>query len=158
MGSILAVWKYLSRFFHSGGVVREEMTLAHVQRIVSSCGAVLEQSAGPTRDIDLLPFKKEQIKTALLTALSVTTDATMREHLKAGYVSLADFQTLSEAERASARTWESVGQSDPQSMTHNDVLHMAKEISGGGGAGIEAHKRGTDEAAVLIQELKAAGF
>lgn len=155
---ILTTWKYLSRLFGSDGDTREKMSLAQVQRIVSSYGAVLEQSAGLIRDINSLPFKKDQIKTALLTALGVTTDAKMREHLKAGFVSLADFQPLSEAERASLRTWESVGQSDPQSMTDQDLLHMAKKLSGGGGAGIEANKRAMEESAVLIQELKAAGF
>ncbi len=69
-----------------------------VQEILNAYGAVLAEptALGVLRDIRSLPYPKVEIKHALVVALSVTTDPGVREHLKASYVMLADFQQLSD--------------------------------------------------------------
>jgi hypothetical protein len=46
-----------------------------------------------------------EIKTALKFALSVTTDPAMRDQLKTGYISLGDFQELSDREIRALQLW-----------------------------------------------------
>ncbi|MGE0109199.1 MAG: hypothetical protein AB7S81_05460 [Bdellovibrionales bacterium] len=66
-----------------------------VQTIVQSFGETLEFKApapGCVADANELPYPKKQIKEALLTAIKMTKDPAMKQHLKVGYLSLADWQ------------------------------------------------------------------
>ena len=64
-------------------------------RIIQEYGAVLRESApgpGCIADVRNLPHSKERIKQALVFGLRVTKDPELREQLKFGYLSLADWQ------------------------------------------------------------------
>ena len=64
-------------------------------KIVQAYGKVLEESQiglGIVADIKELPFSKEQIKKAIIFAINNTDDVKMKEQLKVGYISLADWQ------------------------------------------------------------------
>jgi hypothetical protein len=68
---------------------------ADVEKVVQAYGAVLQHDApapGCVADASKLPYPKEQIKQALITALRLTKDAPAREHLKVGYIQLANWQ------------------------------------------------------------------
>ena len=71
-----------------------------VGKIVTDYGSVLVAPSllGLLRDINSLPHLKTEIKAALKLGLSVTTDAEFRDQLKLAYISLADFQKLTEQE------------------------------------------------------------
>ena len=65
------------------------------EKIVQDYGAVLASTApvpGCVADACKLPHPKEHIKQALLFALHMTKEPQMREQLKIGYISLADWQ------------------------------------------------------------------
>jgi len=64
-----------------------KMRPTDVEEIVTAYGAALAEptALGIVRDVRSLPRSKEDIKTALKTALEVTADVAMRESLKAGY-------------------------------------------------------------------------
>ena len=63
--------------------------------IVQAYGKILETSApvpGTVADASKLPYPKQQIKDAIVAALRSTDDPQMKEHLKVGYIQLADWQ------------------------------------------------------------------
>lgn len=71
------------------------MTAAMAERVVRDYGAVLQSRApvtGTVADARELPYPKERIKQALVIALRSTADPRVRESLKIGYISLADWQ------------------------------------------------------------------
>jgi len=71
------------------------MTPEVAEKIVQDYGAVVGSSApapGCVADVRNLPHSKERIKQALVFALRLTKEPQMREHLKVGYMSLADWQ------------------------------------------------------------------
>src|SRR4029450_689971 len=76
-------------------------------KVVADYGDVLAKPSdlGLVRDINSLPHLKSEIRAALKAVLAVTTNATMREHLKIAYISLAEFQTLSHREMLALRAW-----------------------------------------------------
>lgn len=64
-------------------------------KIVQAYGKVLEESQiglGIVADVKELPFSKEQIKKAIVLAIKNTDDIKIKEQLKVGYLSLADWQ------------------------------------------------------------------
>ncbi len=64
-------------------------------RIVQAYGKVLETSApvpGTVGDVSKLPYPKQQIKDAIVSALRNTDDHQSKEHLKVGYIQLSDWQ------------------------------------------------------------------
>jgi NADPH-dependent ferric siderophore reductase len=132
------------------------MRPADVEEIVTAYGAVLaEPSAlGSVRDLRSLPYSKEDIKTALMIALKVTVDAAIREHLKVGYISLADFQMLSDSEVRSLQLWDNA-LSSSKSAAADALFHT---VAAEGDVAIAVMRRVADEAGVLATELKAAGF
>ncbi len=109
--------------------ISTEMTPDAAEKIVQDYGAALGSSApapGCVADIHSLPHPKEQIKQAFVFALRLTKDPQMREQLKVGYISLADWQ-------------EGVGSSiagiDLTNMELNaDPLETAKGIASQGAA------------------------
>jgi len=79
----------------------------NLSKVVADYGDVLAKPSdlGLVRDINSLPHLKSEIRAALKAVLAVTTNATMREHLKIAYISLAEFQTLSHREMLALRAW-----------------------------------------------------
>jgi hypothetical protein len=135
------------------------MQSAEAQRIVQAYGAVLGENTaiGSVRDIASLPYSKQQIKSAIQFALKVTTDKQMQSHFINAYVSLADFQSLSNDQINALREWNKVitrrGRSDDQELavqvaameeTSDEVIAIQKCVA--------------EEAAILAAELKMAGF
>jgi hypothetical protein len=109
-----------------------EIDLAHV---LSTYSAVLKQpSKTLVRDIRELPFPKEVIKMVLKHCIKLTESGTERDFFRAAYVCLADFQNLSDDEKAA------LSGSEP------------------GGPIVKAlHERHAAEAAALLEEMKAPG-
>lgn len=130
------------------------MEAEDIGRIVADYGAVLAEPSGlgVVRDLSSLPHPKSDIKAALKIALGTTKDATMHEHLKVAYVSLADFQELTEIELRALHLWNSA-LSSPTMTDRN--LHI---ISTEADAVIAVQNRIVDEGASLKAELEAAGF
>lgn len=72
-----------------------ESTDPEFVRIVQAYGSFLETSApipGTVADVNKLPYTKQQIKDAIVAALHISEDPQMKEHLKAGYIQLSDWQ------------------------------------------------------------------
>lgn len=64
-------------------------------KVVQAYGAILENGAptpGTVADSSKLPYPKHKIKEAIISALRSADDPTTKEHLKFGYVQLADWQ------------------------------------------------------------------
>ena len=125
---------------------------AEVAEIITAYGAVLaEPTTIGVRDLRLLPYSKDDIKAALRLAFSVTDDAGMRDALKAGYISLADFQQLTEREARSLQLWNSaLAEADLEKATEN--LAAESEVVNA------IHNRIAAEATSLALELKVAGL
>lgn len=71
------------------------LSTEQIEAVVNAYGGLLAQGhagSGVISDTKFLPYPKETIKAALITALRITTDKQMRENLKVAYISLADFQ------------------------------------------------------------------
>ena len=90
-------------------------------KVVADYGDVLAKPSdlGLVRDINSLPHLKSEIRAALKAVLAVTTNATMREHLKIAYISLAEFQTLSHREMLALRGLEERGRRGSASKLQN---------------------------------------
>jgi len=132
-----------------------KMRPTDVEEIVTAYGAALAEptALGIVRDVRSLPRSKEDIKTALKTALEVTADVAMRESLKAGYISLADFQQLSDNEVRALQLWNSA-----LSRTDLGTTELVTRLAAEGEAVTAVKLRVVDDAISLAQELKAAGF
>ncbi|MEJ0012943.1 MAG: hypothetical protein WDM94_10015 [Bauldia sp.] len=132
------------------------MDLKRVEMIVNAYGAVLMENAGTgvLRDIASLPASKGEIKSAVIAALGFTKDPEMRRQLAAGYVSLADFQPLSDAEILGAQR---LAHMSP-TQSDAELLKSAAAISSSVDVVMPAARRMADEAKVLLGELRAAGF
>ena len=103
------------------------MTPEAAEKIVQDYGAVLEASAlapGCVADVRNLPHSKELIKQALVIALCLIEEPHVREKLKFGYISLADWQ-----EGVGNTT---VGIDCTKMDLNGDPLEMAKRISSEG--------------------------
>jgi hypothetical protein len=103
------------------------MTPEAAQKLVQDYGAVLGSSApapGCVADVRNLPHSKERMKQALVFALRLTKEPQMREQLKSGYISLADWQEGVGNER--------VGIDLTKMDLNADPLEMAKRIASQG--------------------------
>jgi len=70
--------------------------------IIEEYGKVLKRTANRTFGVPesvLLPYSKKVIKNAIRVALLMTEENDVREHLKYGYLSLANFVSDDEAKR-----------------------------------------------------------
>lgn len=69
--------------------------------IIEEYGKVLKRTAKRTFGVpeSMLPYSKKVIKNAIRVALLMTDDNDVREHLKFGYLSLANFVSDDEAKR-----------------------------------------------------------
>lgn len=127
-----------------------------VQEIVGAFGDVLAEATatGVVRDTRSLPYPKSEIKAALRVALNVTTDLAMRDHLKAAYVALADFQLLSDREVLALQLWNDALSKSSSATAAADVINT---VAAEGDAVIAVQRRVADEAGSLLRELAAAG-
>jgi hypothetical protein len=73
-------------------------------KIVYAYAAALSQPRAKVTDESRLPYPKPQIKTALVTAMGLATQESMREELRNAYLRLADWQDLSAGEAATTTT------------------------------------------------------
>jgi hypothetical protein len=130
------------------------------QLIVQDYGAVLGESTatGVVRDINSLPCSKDQIKPALLCTLGVTTDSVMREHLRNGFVALADFQELLDEDVKALQIWNQMTARASESMAPTPTQGLAAAISKVGETVTALQKRTMSEPESLMKELKTAGF
>jgi hypothetical protein len=106
-----------------------EMTPKAAEKIVQDYGAVLGSAApapGCVADVRSLPHPKERIKQALVFALRITKEPQVREQLKIGYISLADWQ-----EGVGSET---VGMDLTKMDLSADPLEIAKRIASQGDA------------------------
>ena len=136
------------------------MTPVEAQRIVQDYGAVLEErtAMGVIRDINSLPRPKVQIKEALIFALRATADRLMREHLKVAYISLADFQELSDGQVKALQGWNSIFAKKPQEMTLEELRNEAIAGSKVADKAVAIQEKSAAEAQALALERRAAGF
>jgi hypothetical protein len=136
-----------------------KMPPTDAEEIVTAYGAALAEptALGIVRDISSLPYSKNDIKAALKFALGVTADAAMRDSLKTAYVTLADFQPLSEREIRALQLWKNALSSIP-AASDLDIADLAKTLAAEGDMVTEVKLRVADEAISLAQELTAAGF
>jgi hypothetical protein len=135
------------------------MQPAEAQRVVQAYGAVLGENTtiGTVRDIASLPYSKAQIKSAIQFALKVTSDGGMKAHFINANVSLADFQSLSDGQIKALQEWNKIiGQKQRPDDGKLGVEATAVEKIGKEVTAI--HERVAEEAAVLTNELKMAGF
>jgi hypothetical protein len=93
---VLIFFAWVSTFTRTSSTSQQApISHAEAEKVVQAYGAILQHSApapGCVADISKLPYPKEQIKQALITALRLTKDAPVREQLKGGYVLLANWQ------------------------------------------------------------------
>ena len=91
-------------------------------KVVADYGDVLAKPSdlGLVRDINSLPHLKSEIRAALKAVLAVTTNATMREHLKIAY-------TLSHREMLALRAW-NIGVAEAAASKLQTVSDVALQI------------------------------
>ena len=95
----------------------------NVEAVIQVYGEVLEDSApspGCVADVSKLPFPKDTIKAAIITALNHTYNRQMKEYLKTAYISLSGWQ-------------EGVGETDQgldvlNMDTNQDLAALAEDI------------------------------
>ena len=71
-----------------------------INELIPAYGAVIESRTGGPRSVDELPGSKEELDFALCRAIELEADPTIRGHLRNGFIWLADFQVMSNEERA----------------------------------------------------------
>ena len=136
------------------------MTPTDVGKIVSDYGTVLEEKTalGIVRDLHSLPHPKDKIKQALRFALRVTKDNIMREHLKVAYISLSNFQELSDAEVEALQKWNRIVSNSSIGKSISELQSEAALMSEVGDVVVGIQSKSAQEAASLLSELKATGF
>jgi hypothetical protein len=137
------------------------MTPTEAREVIQNYGAVLEErtALGTIRDINSLPYSKDRIKEALLYALRVTLDSSMRERLRSAYILLADFQQLSNEQITSLRNWNKTTTMGRKSaITLDELREEARELAQEGEQAIIIQDKCAAEMESLLLELKSAGF
>jgi hypothetical protein len=134
-----------------------EIDAAHVLSSYSS--TLTQEKRQLVRDVRELPYPKDVIKLVLKHCIKLAEPGKEREFLRSAYVCLADFQSLSEDEKKSLQVWEKTcDQHDPQSMTQQQIMSLAKNLADDGMLATDVHKRIAVESAALLEELKSLGL
>ena len=126
--------------------------------IVNAYGGVLAEPSvlGVVQDLRSLPYSKKDIKTALLVSLGVSTDDDVNELLKVGYLSLAQFQPLSEEEVRALQLWNGAyarGKTAlARRMTRDELDDVMKTAAEEGDVVNAVMKRIADETDALARE------
>jgi len=108
--------------------------------------------------VNSLPYPKDKIKEALLFALRANDEPVIREHLRVGYILLADFQKLSDAQIKSLQSWNKALARKTGEMTLDELRDEARAMSVIGDDAIAIQAKSANEMEVLMAELKGAGF
>jgi hypothetical protein len=127
-----------------------DLRIEQALQIVDAYGAALEAKREPIADTRELPYPKDTIKWAMLVLLGAIRDAAQREPLRAGYVSLAEWQ-----DRAAL---ESFGFDSARLRRRLDPLALANEFASRTTAEDRWLAASRAEQSALIGELRARGF
>jgi len=127
-----------------------DSSLREAQAIVNEYDAALASSKALATDAPELPYPKNRIKAALVAAMRATSDASMRDHLKAGCVSLADWQ---EGVNTDALAFESAAKD-----LSSDSLKVAKPLAEAAPAFMNIQSQIVAEVTRLADELKSLGL
>jgi hypothetical protein len=76
-------------------MVADELTPEEAERIVRSYWPIMKnamESGAVVYEVSLLPFPKEKIKQAILTAMANAEGTVRQAHLRLGYIKLGTFQ------------------------------------------------------------------
>jgi hypothetical protein len=139
---------WLSKIFFG-----KKRSLVDIETIVRNYGSALVNAAGSVRDVRELPYSKEIIEEALISAMKFTEDVVMREQLAVGFVSLADFQELSREERKELVAWENgIIKGIEQS---SDLEASAHFVEGSGGSVLHLLQKVAEETALRSQRIES---
>ena len=97
-----------------------ETILNGIHTVLGEYGDVLGSSDVEYRDVAELPVCKMDLAIYILTAIKLESDPQMIQHLKVGYMSLSDFQELTEEQRSAAAIW--------RSLISMDDIHSTQEL------------------------------
>lgn len=104
--------------------------------VLASYAALLMKTTGsPARDVNELKYSKDVIKFVLMHCIKLVEPGEQRDFLKSAYVSLADFQDMSD----------------------DELLNVVKDAQASGALAVGVYRRIADEAALLNEELAEAG-
>jgi hypothetical protein len=125
------------------------MTDADSIKIISAYGKALLDRKSSYGDESELPYRKEQIKEALIIGIKQTRDPRLREQLKGAYITLAEWQAGFGRRRAAAELTDEELKDPTKAMKRildsgEDFLKLPDEVAA--------------EAALLLADLKAQGF
>jgi hypothetical protein len=136
------------------------MTPVEAQEVLQAYGAVLAERAviGSTRDVRSLPYAESRIKEALQFTMRTTSDSAMREHLKVAYVSLAEFQELTDKEVNALQNLNRTLAKNPDELTIEELRREAKTRVNFADKTIEIQRKSAVEAEALASGLKASGL
>jgi hypothetical protein len=140
---------FFARLFNRiANTIPGPMTGEEAMKVINAYGNVLADRTSPFGDVSDLPYAKARIKEALIHGLATGNDPKVRELLKAGYITLADFQPGFRNRRSAELTADDL--KDPSKTAArilakgDDFLKVPKEIAA--------------EADLLMAELKARGL
>ena len=127
--------------------------------VLSSYSSLLMRPTGSViRNAAELKYSKQIIKIVLIHCIKLTEPGEQREFLRAAYVSLADFQELSDDERAALDIFEAPAGDKAEDIGLEDLRTMAKLGASHSDLAVGVYGRVAAESARLLQELQAAGF
>jgi len=127
--------------------------------VLTSYTSLLLKGEGESiRDADELPYPKDVIKDVLVYCIRVANPKN-REFLLGAYVSLADFQSLTPAEKSAVESAVYVTQlKDLDSLSNDELKAAAEKVAVAQPVVAGLTKRVAAESARLIDELKNAGI
>lgn len=121
------------------------------ENLIRRYGDVLGKTDSVIKDSADLPASKMEIKAALLDAISSPAWKEMRDHLEVAYVSLADFQPLSPAEKRAVIGWNDALNSTETEMT---VLGVPNKLAQNGEVITALLNAIKAEATASVEELR----
>jgi hypothetical protein len=136
----------------NGGVTGTDLRIEQALEIVQAYGEALERSRprpGVVADAAALAYPKDLIKWALLMVLGSMADASRREHLKAAFISLSEWQAHADYAQ---------GFDSTRLRKRIDPLALATEFAAQRTLEDRLSAAARAEQAALIEELKRRGF
>lgn len=141
------------------------MTDEKATKIISAYGKMLADRKSSFGDVSELPYAKERIKEALIHGIRTASDPKVRDLLKAGYITLAEFQPGFGNRRSAELTADDLKHKDPKTLAArilakgDDFLKVPEEIAAEAAllmADLEALERVTADANVAVLAKKIA--
>jgi hypothetical protein len=126
--------------------------------LTSYTALLLKGRALAIRDAGELPYPKDVIKDVLLYSIGVANGKN-REFLLGAYVSLADFQVLTPAEKSAVETAVTITElKDLDALSNDQLRQAAEQVAVAQPVVAILSKRVSEESANLVNELKSAGI